>query len=74
VAGKVAVVSPVRVLDAAKKSGVLVDLPLDYLGALIKHHPDPAVASELDDQQTEIASHVLWSGITQKTTSRSTPT
>lgn len=65
-AGNVAVVGPVRVLNEAKDSGILVDLPLEYLAALIQHHLDQAVASELDDRQAELAFHVLWNGITQK--------
>lgn len=67
-AGNAAIAGPVSVLDDAVKSGLLVDLPLDYLGALIQHHLDQAIASELDDRQSEIAFHVLWNGITQKTT------
>ncbi|MGI9616040.1 MAG: TetR/AcrR family transcriptional regulator [Acidimicrobiales bacterium] len=67
-AGTAALAGPVRVLDDAMQSGLLVDLPLDYLGPLIQHHLDQAIASELDDRQSEIAFHVLWNGITQKTT------
>ena len=48
-----------RVLDEVKESGVFVDLLLDYLGALIQHHLDQAVAHELDAQQADVAIHVL---------------
>ncbi len=65
--GRIAIAGPARVLDEANESGVLVDLPLGYLAALIQHHFDQAVASELDDHQAEIAFHVLWNGITQRT-------
>ena len=64
-AGNVAIEGPGRVLTEAKESGVLVDLPLEYLGALIQHHLDQAVASGLDDEQADRAFHVLWNGITQ---------
>ena len=71
--GNAAIVGPVTVLNEAQKSGILVDLPLTYLGALIQHHLDQAVTSELDDRQAELAFHVLWNGITQnKQPSRST--
>lgn len=62
--GNAALAGPLRVLDDAHDSGLLVDLPLDYLGALIQHHLDQAVASELDDDQAERAFNVLWNGIT----------
>jgi len=61
--GNAAILGPVRVLNQAKDSGVLVDLPLEHLAALVQHHLDQAVASELDNRQAEIAFHVLWNGI-----------
>jgi AcrR family transcriptional regulator len=71
-AGKAAILGPAQVITEAKDSGILVDLPLEYLAALIQHHLDQAVASELTDRQAELAFHVLWNGITQK--SNSSPT
>ena len=68
-AGKVAIAGPARVLNDAGELGMLVDLPLEHIAALIQHHLDQAVASELDDRQAELAFHVLWNGITQKTPS-----
>jgi AcrR family transcriptional regulator len=64
--GNAAILGPVRVLNQAKDSGVLVDLPLEHLAALVQHHLDQAVASELDDRQAELAFHVLWNGITEQ--------
>lgn len=66
-AGAVAIAGPVHLLNEAEDLGILVDLPLEHLAALIQHHLDQAVASELDDQQADLAFHVLWNGITQKT-------
>ena len=66
-AGDVAIAGPVQVLNEAEELGILVDLPLPHLAALIQHHIDQAVTSELDDRQADLAFHVLWNGITQKT-------
>lgn len=63
-AGNVAIEGAAQVLFEAQQSGILVDLPLEHLGALIQHNLDQAVVSELDDRQAEIAFHVLWNGIT----------
>lgn len=64
-AGNVAIAGPAHVLNDAESLGILVDLPLEHLAALIQHHLDQAVASELDDRQADLAFHVLWNGITQ---------
>lgn len=53
----------VSILDEAARAGLLVDLPLDYLGAVVQHHLDQAVASALNDKQTRLAFQVLWNGI-----------
>ena len=57
---------PVAVLDEALQAGLLVDLPLEHLGALIQHHLDQAVSSNLNDKQATIAFGVLWNGITKQ--------
>lgn len=63
-AGYATASAPIAMLVEAQASGLLVDLPLQYLTALIRHHLDEVVAAELDDEQVDIAFHVLWSGIT----------
>jgi hypothetical protein len=49
-----------------------VDLPLEYLAALIPHHLDEAVASGLDDRQADVAFDVLWNGMTTRPTPTTT--
>ncbi len=66
--GTQALQGPMAVLDEAMDSGILVDLPIDYLGALIQHQLDQAVMSELDDGQADVAYGVLWNGITRHPT------
>ncbi len=63
--GTEALQGPIAVLDEALEGGILVDLPIDYLGALIQHQLDQAVMSELDDGQADVAFGVLWNGITR---------
>ena len=63
--GAAAMTGPVRVLETARDAGLLVDLPVEYLGALTQHHIDQAVTSELDDRQSGLAFHVLFNGITR---------
>lgn len=65
--------APVSVLSEAMESGLLVDLPLEYLGALIQHQLDQAVLSELTDAQAEVAYGVMWRGLTTGETSSSQP-
>ena len=60
--------APIDMLIEAKAAGLLVDLPLEYLAALIPHHLDAAVASGLDAQQADVAFHVLWNGMTTRQT------
>ena len=72
VAGNAAVVGPIRVLGEAKDAGMLVDLPLEHLAALIQHHLDQAVASELDERQSDVAFHVMWNGIHRNTSAPKT--
>ena len=67
-AGMAALHGPLALLDAAMAAHLLVDLPLDYLGALIEHQLDQAVISELDDVQADLAFDVLWNGITRTPT------
>ncbi len=55
--------APFEMLVEAQATGLLVDLPLQYLAALIRHHIDETVASELDDEQVDVAFQVLWNGI-----------
>jgi len=62
----------VAVFDEALAAGVLVDLPIDYLGALVQQQIDQAVVSELDDHQAEVAFGVLWNGITRNSNPPST--
>lgn len=57
---------PVSVVGEAQEQGLLVDLPLDHLGALIQHHLDQAVSSNLNDEQAAVAFTVLWNGITSQ--------
>lgn len=59
---------PAKVLADAVSAGILVDLPIEYLAALIQHQLDQAVMSELDDEQAEVAFGVLWNGITHSPT------
>ncbi len=66
-AGIEAIEGPASVLAEAIDSGILVDLPLDYLAGLIQHQLDQAVMSDLDDDQARVAFGVLWNGITQPT-------
>ncbi len=63
--GTVALHGPAAVLDEAMAAGILVDLPLDYLAALIQHQLDQAVLSELNDEQADVAFAVLWNGVTR---------
>ena len=56
--------APIQMLNEAQATGLLVDLPMEYLAALIRHHLDEVVALDLDDEQTDIAFNVLWNGIT----------
>ncbi len=65
-AGTEAIEGPASVLTEAMTSGILVDLPLEYLGGLIQHQLDQAITSELDDDQAHVAFGVLWNGITQQ--------
>jgi AcrR family transcriptional regulator len=63
--GTAAFERPTAILNTAMSSGVFVDLPFDYLAAIILHHLDQAITSELDDDQAEVAFDVLWNGITR---------
>ncbi len=56
--------APTEMLVEAQATGLLVDLPLGYLAALIRHHLDEVLAADLDDEQADLAFHVLWNGIT----------
>jgi AcrR family transcriptional regulator len=66
-AGIEAIEGPASVLAEAIDSGILVDLPLEYLAGLIQHQLDQAVISDLDDDQAQVAFGVLWNGITKPT-------
>ena len=65
-AGMALLGGPVSVLEEAQQQGLLVDLPLEHLGALIQHHLDQAVTSDLNDEQSTVAFGVLWNGITKQ--------
>lgn len=56
--------APFEMLVEAQATGLLVALPLPYVAALIRHHIDEVVAGDLDDEQADVAFHVLWNGIT----------
>lgn len=55
----------VSVLEDALAAGVLVDLPIEYLGGLIQLQLDQVVEFELDDRQADLAFGVVLDGITQ---------
>lgn len=57
---------PPSLLTEAMNSGLLVDLPVEYLAGLIQHQLDQAVTSELDLRQADIAFDVLWNGMTRQ--------
>jgi len=54
-----------RVMAAAQEAGIYVDLPMNYITAIIQSHLDHAVEAELNDQQVDLAYDVLWSAITR---------
>lgn len=56
---------PMMAMIDAMESGLLVELPLDYLGALIQQQLHQAVLSELDPAQADLAFTVMWNGITR---------
>ena len=56
--------APIDLMVEAHQAGLLVALPIPYLAALIPHHIDEAVASDLDDDQAAAAFDVLWRGMT----------
>ncbi len=56
--------APMEMLLEAQAAGLLADLPLEYLVALIRHHLDEVVATNLDADQADLAFQVLWNGIT----------
>lgn len=62
-AGIDALRGPATLLAEAIEAGMLVDLPPDFLGAMIQHQLDQAVMSELDDEQAGVAFDALWNGI-----------
>lgn len=57
--------APLALLEEAKAVGVLVDLPLEYLSALIQQQLSQATVSKLSDDEAEVAFAVLWNGITR---------
>lgn len=65
--GEAAMTGPVRLLEAARDAGLLVDLPLEYLRVLTQHHIDQAVTFDLDDRESDLAFRVLFNGITRPT-------
>ena len=65
-AGMAALQAPVEVLSQALAQGVLVDLPLPYLGGLIEQQLDQAVLADLDAAQIDTAFAVLWNGISNE--------
>lgn len=65
-AGLVALRVPVELLAEAAERGLLVDLPLDYLGALVEQQLDQAITAGLTDAESDLAFSVLWNGISNK--------
>ncbi len=55
----------ISVLDEALASGVLVDLPIEYLGSLVQLQLDQVVEFELDDHQADVAFDAVLRGITR---------
>lgn len=66
-AGEGALLGSIDLLDEAMSAGMLVDLPIEYLGALIQHQVHQAIVSELDRDQADVAFAVLWNGIARRT-------
>ena len=64
---------PVNLLHQAHAHGVLVDLPVDYLGGLIEQQLDSAVLADFDPAQDDIAFAVLWNGISSPTPKKESP-
>ena len=63
--GDTAMAGPSQILLEAHEVGLLVELPLDYLGSLIQLHIEQALACDLDDRQVDLAFGVLFNGITR---------
>ncbi len=73
VEGMTALQPAIDLLNQALAEGVLVDLPLDYLGGLIEQQLDLAVVAQLDADQADIAFAVLWNGISSPSNQTTSP-
>lgn len=69
--GMSALAGPLHMMEQAERQGVFVDLPFDYLAALMQQHLETAIDADLDDEQADIAFSVLWTGIARRTDTRS---
>lgn len=63
--GDSAMARPAQILVEAKQRGLLTDLPLDFIAALIQHHLEQTVAFDLDADHSDLAYRALWNCITQ---------
>lgn len=63
--GNAAISGPAEILLEAKESGLLIDLPLEYIAVLIQHHLEQVVAFELDAIDADLAYLALWNCITR---------
>ena len=56
---------PRRILDDAAALGVLIDLPPDYLAALVQQQLELAVQANLDPTHHDTAFEAMWKSITR---------
>lgn len=64
-------VGPRRLLEAVDAAGMLVELPIEYLTAVVEQHLNQAVAFNLNRRQSALAFEVLWTGMTRTPASHS---
>ncbi|MEM1250226.1 MAG: TetR/AcrR family transcriptional regulator [Acidobacteriota bacterium] len=65
--------APARVLTDLEASGTMVDLPTDYVSALMQAQVELAVASNLNEQQRQTAFDAMWNSIAPGTTAGESP-
>ena len=53
-----------RVLEEARRQGLLIDLPDEYLAALIQQQLELAISAQLDTTQQHVAFDAMWNSIT----------
>ena len=63
-------VGPRRLLEAVDAAGALVNLPIDYLTALVEQNLNQAIIFHFDKRQSALAFEVLWNGMTKTPTAR----